>query len=63
LLGTFYGNLKEGLVIEFHLFVAKGWIRFYLKDGADGKKELWVAYHVKVLFDGTFDGDEKILSF
>jgi hypothetical protein len=57
-IGTFYGNLKNGLGIKFNLFAANGEIRFYLKNG----KEVWVHVHVSIIFDGTFDEDVKIIT-
>ena len=58
-LGSFYGNLKDGLVINIDLFLAKGSIKFYLKNG----NELWVRVDLDVKFDGSFHQDAKILSW
>ncbi|KAI5919521.1 hypothetical protein F4810DRAFT_714455 [Camillea tinctor] len=57
-LGTISGDLKKGIKLNFETFVASGWVRFYIKNG----NELWVEYHVKIIFDGTFDGDHKIIT-
>lgn len=58
-LGTIHGNLKDGVVLKVNIFVAKGEIRFYLKNG----NELWVSLSLKIKFDGSFEGDYKIISF
>lgn len=58
-LGSFYGNLKDGLAINIDLFLVKGSIKFYLKNG----NELWVRVDVEVRFDGGFHEDAKILSW
>jgi len=57
--GTFVGNLKDGVVININLLAAKGTIKFYLKNGS----ELWIHYELKILFDGTFEGDKKIIGW
>ncbi|POR33752.1 Uncharacterized protein TPAR_06081 [Tolypocladium paradoxum] len=57
-LGTIYGNLKDGIGIKVDLFVAKGELRFYLKNG----NEVWVHFDVKIIFDGHFKDDVKIFS-
>ena len=53
-----YGNLKDGVSANIDLFLAKGSIRFYLKNG----NEVWVNLHLEVRFDGTFDQDVKLLT-
>ena len=58
-IGNVYGSLKDGIGIKIDLFIAKGEIRFYLKNG----NELWVHVDIKITFDGSFDGDYKIFSF
>jgi hypothetical protein len=57
--GNIFGNLKDGVGLDINLFVAKGSIRLYLKNG----NELWVHLDVSVTFDGSFSGDYKIISF
>ncbi|KAF8538095.1 hypothetical protein BDD12DRAFT_742571, partial [Trichophaea hybrida] len=57
-IGTFFGNLKVGLVIKIDLFVAQGQIKFYLKNG----NEVWVFLEVKIKFDGNYHTDAKILT-
>ncbi|MCJ1486403.1 hypothetical protein MMC06_006580 [Schaereria dolodes] len=57
-LGNFYGNLKDGLVVNIDLFLAKGKINFYLKNG----KEVWVHVDVSITFDGSFNQDVKLLT-
>ncbi|KAF7593217.1 hypothetical protein BBP40_011847 [Aspergillus hancockii] len=54
-----YGNLKDGVVGKIDLFLAKGEIRFYLKNG----KEVWVHIKVEVTFDGKYEEDIKLISF
>jgi hypothetical protein len=58
-LGTIYGNLKDGVGVKIDIFVAKGSLKFYLKNG----NELWIHVDIKVTFDGSFDGDYKIITF
>jgi len=58
-IGTFSFSLKDGLTININLLAVSGWIKFYVKNG----NELWVKYHLEIIFDGTFDGDEKIISW
>ncbi|KAJ1325307.1 hypothetical protein MN608_10019 [Microdochium nivale] len=58
-LGNIYGNLKDGVGVKVNLLVAKGEIRFYLKNG----NELWVHLEIKIIFDGSYNGDYKIISF
>jgi hypothetical protein len=57
-IGTVSGNLKDGVIINFDLVLAKGTIKFYLKNG----NELWVRLDVEVRFDGSFKGDYKIIT-
>ncbi|KAK7178175.1 hypothetical protein PSPO01_15778 [Paraphaeosphaeria sporulosa] len=57
--GTFVGNLKDGVSVNVNLFVATGELKFYLKNG----NELWIHYSIKIRFDGSFEGDKEILSF
>ncbi|KAM0184886.1 hypothetical protein ACHAPI_012331 [Fusarium lateritium] len=58
-LGNIFGNLKDGVGIKVNLFIAKGEIRFYLKNG----NELWIHLDIKITFDGHYEGDYKIFSF
>ncbi|EGX93686.1 hypothetical protein CCM_01955 [Cordyceps militaris CM01] len=57
-LGTVYGNLRDGVVLNVDLFLAKGQVRFYLKNG----NEVWVHLSVEIRFDGKFEGDYKIIT-
>lgn len=57
-IGNIFGNLKDGVGVKVDLFLAKGSINIYLKNG----NEVWVHLDVKVKFDGSFDGDYKILT-
>jgi hypothetical protein len=50
--------VKDGVVGEIDLFLAKGEIRIYLKNG----NEVWLHYDVKVKFDGHFKDDVKLLT-
>jgi hypothetical protein len=56
--GAIYGNLKDGVVLKVDLFVVKGQIKFYLKNG----NEVWVNLDLKITFDGSYSGDYKILT-
>ncbi|OAA55362.1 hypothetical protein ISF_07873 [Cordyceps fumosorosea ARSEF 2679] len=58
-MGNIYGNLKDGVGLKFDVFLAKGEVKLYLKNG----NELWVHIDVSVRFDGNFKGDYKILSW
>ncbi|OGM44719.1 hypothetical protein ABOM_007337 [Aspergillus bombycis] len=53
-----FGNLNDGVVGRIDLFLAKGEIRLYLKNG----KEVWFHYDVSVQFDGHFQDDIKLLT-
>jgi len=53
------GNMKDGVSAKFDLFAARGGLKYYLKNG----NEIWIHVDVKVVFDGSFYGDYKILSF
>ncbi|KAJ9220438.1 hypothetical protein DTO207G8_8433 [Paecilomyces variotii] len=56
--GAITGSLKDGVAIQFNLFTTKGITKIYLKNG----NEVWLNLHQKVKFDGTFQGDYKILT-
>lgn len=58
-LGTVSGNLKDGIEVKVDLFVVKGALKFYLKNG----NELWINVSLKVIIDGEYNGDFKIISF
>jgi hypothetical protein len=51
-LGTFYGNLQQGLSVNVDIFLAKGQIKLYLK-GA----QVWTTINLSVQFNGTFQKD------
>jgi hypothetical protein len=72
-----FGNLKDGIVAKIDLFLAKGEIRLYLKNGNGTvisflslylfnlliySTEVWLHYDVKVTFDGHFQGDVRLLT-
>jgi len=57
-LGNIYGNLKDGVGLNIDLIAAKGSIKFYLKNG----NEVWVHLDIGIVFDGTYQGDYKIIS-
>ncbi|CAH0058548.1 unnamed protein product [Clonostachys solani] len=57
-IGNIFGNLKDGVGVNIDLFLAKGSIKIYLKNG----NEVWVRLDVSVKFDGTFQGDYKIIT-
>ncbi|KAI1261487.1 hypothetical protein F5Y18DRAFT_440375 [Xylariaceae sp. FL1019] len=57
-LGIINGNLKDGLNIKLDLQILKGWMKYYLKNG----NELWIHIDQKVIFDGSWEGDYKILT-
>jgi hypothetical protein len=55
-LGTFYGNLKDGLLIKVNLFAEKGQVQFYLKNG----HEVWESVEIQGV--GTFHKDMKLFA-
>lgn len=57
-LGSFNGNLKDGLVIKVDLVAVKGEVRLFLKNG----NELWIALKLSVVFDGTYETEAKIIT-
>jgi hypothetical protein len=57
-LGNIYGNLNDGVGIDINLLVAKGSLRFYLKNG----NEVWIHFDVSIVFDGSYKDDVKILT-
>ncbi|GIJ90101.1 hypothetical protein Asppvi_009051 [Aspergillus pseudoviridinutans] len=57
--GIVNGNLKDGVGLRINLYNFKGALRWYLKNG----NELWIHHDVKVIFDGYFEGDRKIITF
>ncbi|KAI1770955.1 hypothetical protein F4818DRAFT_217804 [Hypoxylon cercidicola] len=57
--GTISGNLKDGIGMKINLFVAQGEIKLYLKNG----NELWIHLELKILGDGSYKGDYKIISW
>ncbi|MCJ1262388.1 hypothetical protein MMC22_002258 [Lobaria immixta] len=57
ILDSFYGNLKDSVVINFDLKLAKGSIKFYLKN----ENKFWVCIDIDVIFDGLYHKDIKLL--
>ncbi|CAE6458956.1 unnamed protein product [Rhizoctonia solani] len=55
-LGSVRGSLKEGVTLRFDVFVAKGFVSVFLKNG----NELWVKYEVSSRFFPTIKGEHKI---
>ena len=55
-IGNISGSLVNGVTVEVNLLVAKGSLRFYLKDGDD----LYVHVNLKIPFDGSYDDDYNI---
>ncbi|OBR01992.1 hypothetical protein CH63R_14564 [Colletotrichum higginsianum IMI 349063] len=56
--GNIFGNLKDGVGLKINLLAATGEIRLYLKNG----NEVWVHLDVKIVFDGHYEGDYKIIT-
>lgn len=54
-LGTFYGSFTRGIELKVNLLLAKGSLRFYVKNSA-----LWVRIDVDIKFDGGYHEDKKI---
>lgn len=57
-IGSFSGDLKNGLVISINLYAAKGEIKLYLKNG----NELWLHLDLKIIFGKHWEEDIKILT-
>lgn len=56
-LGTFYGNVKEGLGVHLDVFAAKGDLKLYMKDNA-----LWVCVMLTAVWGGGIDIDQELFS-
>ncbi|KAF0366094.1 hypothetical protein F8M41_013653 [Gigaspora margarita] len=54
-IGTFRGNLVDGLTISIDAWVVKGYLRFYLDD-----KDLWLNYNLKMLGAPVVDGNVEL---
>ncbi|KAH1704340.1 hypothetical protein KXX24_007573 [Aspergillus fumigatus] len=57
-IGTLSGNLHDGITLKVNLIAVKGELRFYIKNG----NELWLHVDLKVVFDGSYNDDVKIIS-
>jgi hypothetical protein len=55
-IGSFGGNLKDGLGISVNLIAIKGKIRLYLKNG----NEVWINISLHPLFGPGFDIDKML---
>ncbi|KAF5228932.1 hypothetical protein FAUST_10731 [Fusarium austroamericanum] len=56
--GDIKGNLKDGVCLRINLYTSKGETRLYLKNG----NETWVHLDLKIVFDGHYEGDYKIIT-
>ena len=54
-LGSFYGNLKEGLGISIDVIAAKGKVNLYLKDNA-----VWVNIQLTPIWGSGINIDQKL---
>lgn len=54
-LGTFYGNLKDGLGISIDVIAAKRGIKLYLKD-----KAVWVNIQLTPIWGNGINTDQKL---
>ena len=57
-LGSFNGNLKDGLVIKVDLFMVKGEVRFFMRNG----NQVWVGLKLSVTFDGKYETEAKLIT-
>jgi hypothetical protein len=57
-LGSFTGNLKDGLVIKVDLVALEGEVRFFIKNG----NQVWVGPKLSVVFDGKYETEAKLVS-
>jgi hypothetical protein len=55
--GNFFGNAKDGLIIERDTFSWKGWIKVYLKNG----NELRLSFRIKPTISALLEEDKKML--
>ena len=55
-LGSFYGNLKQGLGIAIDVLAAKGQVTLYLKDNA-----VWVNLQLTPIWGSGINVDQKIV--
>jgi hypothetical protein len=60
--GSFTFKWDEGLEVAINLKVVKGKLKFHVKE-VNGRHELWVHIQLKVLFDGSWNNDYKIISW
>lgn len=56
--GHIAGNLRDGIVLQINLFLVTGEIKVYLKNG----NEMWVHLSLKIRWDGSYDGDFKVIT-
>jgi hypothetical protein len=57
--GTINGSLKDVFSLKVNLDKFKGELWWYLKNG----NELWIRQHLQVTFNGSYEGDYKIITF
>lgn len=57
-LGSIGGDLQKGVEMSIDVFVAKGSVRFYLKNG----NQLWVGLSLTSKFFSDLKGDYKIIT-
>ncbi|KAM3498567.1 hypothetical protein MY11210_009665 [Beauveria gryllotalpidicola] len=57
-LANIKGNLKDGIILNINLVLAKGSLKFYLKG-----KQMWVRVDIDVKIDGKYHEDHKIVDF
>ncbi|QPC69360.1 hypothetical protein HYE68_000112 [Fusarium pseudograminearum] len=55
--GNITGNLKDGVAVNVDLTTTKGETRLYLKNG----NEVWVGLNLKIVFNGHYERDYKII--
>lgn len=56
------GDLKNGIQVEFDVFVAKGKVRLFLLDDEEGKKGLHADIEISTESLGNFNDTVKILT-
>ncbi|KAL2153772.1 hypothetical protein VTH82DRAFT_4927 [Thermothelomyces myriococcoides] len=57
-IGTFHGNLKDGLGVDVNLFAVQGSLKFYLKNG----NEVWLGGNLSSFGSTIFDTETKVLT-
>jgi len=58
-MGNMSGPLKDGLNMDFNIFQARGFVKFYIRNG----EAMWVGMDIKIVYNGHYEGDYKMITF